>query len=330
MKKFILILLILTFLISTPALTIGLHVADNSDEYLLVENISDTFSTGTVASGGSVATISAGGVVHSLVIKLDGSLWAWGANYYGQLGDGTTTDRLTPVNIQPGTTWKAVSAHDWCTFAIQTDGSLWAWGANYNGQLGDGTRTDRHTPVQIQPGTTWQSITTSGMFHSLGIKTDGSLWAWGWNNYGQLGDETIRHSFTPTEIQPGTTWQSISAGRTHAVGMKTDGSLWVWGGNEYGQLGTDTNQMNSLIPVKIMDEVVAVSVGMHHTMVIKPDKSLWAWGRNDVGQLGDGTTINRNIPVKIADDVLAISVYNNQSTAIRTGGSLLAWGGVLY
>jgi hypothetical protein len=153
-----------------------------------------------------VAQVSAGGR-HTMAIKKDGSLWAWGWNYYGQLGDGTKTEKTTPVKIMDGVT--QVSAGDSHTMAIKKDGSLWAWGYNSSGQLGDGTTKEKATPVKVMDGVTQ----VAGDLHTMAIKNDGSLWAWGNNWNGVLGDgtaSTITHRTTPVKIMDGTSAPQVS------------------------------------------------------------------------------------------------------------------------
>ena len=172
----------------------------------------------------------------SLVILDGGSLWAWGRNWDGELGDGTTIDRHTPVHIMDDVV--AVSAGLRHTLAITTDGSLWAWGWNADGRLGDGTTTNRRTPVHIMDDVV---AVSAGWGHTLAITTDGSLWAWGWNEFGQLGDGTTIDRHTPVHIMDDVV--AVSAGgfpSSHALAITTDGSLWAWGGNYFGQLGDGT------------------------------------------------------------------------------------------
>ena len=145
------------------------------------------------------ATRLATGYYHTIALKSDGTLWAWGWNEYGQLGDGTTIDRNTPTRIGTDNRWYSVSAGVWHTIALKSDGTLWAWGANYSGQLGDGTWTNRNTPTQIGFDNKWVSV--SAGYHTIALKSDGTLWAWGWNWAGQLGDGTTTDRNTPTRIK---------------------------------------------------------------------------------------------------------------------------------
>jgi len=175
----------------------------------------------------------AGGASHSLAIKTDGSLWGWGWNGYGQLGDGTTDDRSTPVQALTGVA--AVAAGGSHTLAIKTDGSLWAWGNNEYGQLGDGTTTYRLTPVQVLSEV---AAVSGGWYHTLALKTDGSLWAWGRNYDGEVGDGTNDDRLTPVQVLTGVA--AVAAGGNHTLALKTDDSLWAWGYNRSGQLGDGT------------------------------------------------------------------------------------------
>jgi hypothetical protein len=196
------------------------------------------------------------------------SLWAWGYNYYNQLGDGTSTDKHTPLKIGTATDWASVAAGANHTLALKTDGTLWAWGSNSNGQLGDGTTMNRLLPVQVGNDTDWASV-VAGIAHTLAIKTDGSLWAWGNNSSGQLGDGTSTDRHTPLKIGTATDWTSVVAGYYHTLALKTDGTLWAWGANHYGQLGDGTTTIR-YIPVQVgspanLKKVVA---GGSHTLAL--------------------------------------------------------------
>jgi len=286
---------------------------------------------------GPVKAVSAGWH-HTIAIKVDGSLWAWGS---GQLGDGTTTNSITPIRIGTDTDWQTVFAGVSHTIAIKTDGSLWAWGS---GQLGDGTTTGSSTPVRIGTNTNWQAVSIGGYYtvainHTIAIKTDGSLWGWGSNWYNQLVDGIgIYHSSTPIQIGTDTNWQVVSAGNSHTIAIKMDGSLWAWGfdrgdggfnSNSYGQLGNGTTtELPSPVRIGTDNNWQTVSAGVYNTIAIKTDGSLWAWGKNNNGQLGDGTYTNRNTPVRIGTDTNweAVSAGDNHTIAIKTDGSLWAWG----
>jgi hypothetical protein len=173
------------------------------------------------------------GSYHTCAIDTNGSLWCWGDNWYGQLGDGTNVGKDVPVQVS-GTNWFSVSAGDGHTCGIKTDEILWCWGDNWYGQLGDGTNVGKNVPVEVS-GTNWVSVSAGGE-HTCGIKTNGTLWCWGRNNYGQLGDGTNVGKNAPVRVS-GTNWVSVSAGKYHTCGVKTDGTIWCWGRNNYGQLG---------------------------------------------------------------------------------------------
>ena len=267
----------------------------------------------------------------TLGIKSNGTLWAWGYNFYGQLGDGTTTNRNVPVQIGSATHWVSVSAGLEFSLAVSSDGKLWAWGRNNFGQLGDGTTTNRNVPIQIGNATNWVSL-SAGTAHTLAIKSDGTLWAWGYNFYGQLGDGANINQTVPTQIGSATNWVSVSAGAYHSLGITADSKLWAWGYNADGQLG-DASTNNQAVPsqitvIGITINWVSISAGGYHSLGISDNGKLWAWGRNDYGQLGDGTLFNRLRPTQITalTNWVSVSGGADHSLATTTDGKLRGWG----
>jgi len=283
----------------------------NSIKAHALADTSNQFSTSEVVEAGGRS---------SFRLDISGSLWAWGDNVGGQLGDGTITNKLAPVKVLDNV--KSFSGGDVHTLAIKTDGSLWAWGDNTYGQLGigDGTniRSNKITPIKVMENVVSVS---AGEYHTLAIKNDGSLWAWGYNGYGQLGDGTTIDKLTPVKVMDNVV--SVSAGYFHTLAIKTDGSLWAWGDN--GGLLGDGTTIEKLTPIKVMENVASVSAGTIHTVAIKSDGSLWTWGFNNHGQLGDGTTITKLTPIKVMENVVSVSA-SEHTLVIKTDGSLWAWG----
>ena len=299
---------------------------------------------------GAGMTIAAGS--HSLVIQPDGSLWAWGTNWFGQLGNGLVSDWDVP---NPNPIWimgdvVSVSASGNHSMAIRSDGSLWSWGINEFGEIGDGTFSgtgpqdiSHLSPTQIMNDVVEVSASAAhggNAGFTLAIRSDGSLWTWGWQQQSYVSNIFMQP--TPTRIMEDVI--AISAGSHHALAVQSDGSLWAWGDNRFGQLGDGTTSnhpspISHYNPLFIMSDVVAVSAGAHHSMAIRSDGSLWTWGANDQGQVGDGTLTRRDgdtweviennerlTPTWIMDDVISISAGHSFSMAIRSDGSLWAWG----
>jgi len=262
----------------------------------------------TFAGGTNWKQVSGGGSF-TVAIKTDGTLWTWGRNDSGQLGDNTAVDKPTPVTtFAGGTNWKQVACASSNTAAIKTDGTLWTWGYNTsgNGALGDNTTTTKSIPVTtFAGGTNWKQV-ACGYGHTAAIKTDGTLWTWGYNANGQLGDNTIVSRSTPvTTFAGGTNWKQVACGAYHTAAIKTDGTLWTWGSNfisfppAAGQLGDNTIVSRST-PVTTFaggTNWKQVSGGGNFTVAIKTDGTLWTWGYNNNGQLGVNDTNTRCTPV---------------------------------
>ena len=175
-----------------------------------------------IGSATNWSAISAGGA-NTIALKTDGTLWAWGDNTYGELGDGTNTTRNTPVQIGTSTNWAFINAANF-TVGIKSDGTLWAWGYNSNGELGDGTHTNKNAPEQIGSATNWKNVSVNGNNYggfNIAIKTDGTLWVWGYNGQGELGDGSYTNKNAPEQIGTDTTWSIASAGDSHIIALKT-------------------------------------------------------------------------------------------------------------
>jgi len=287
-----------------------------------------------VLGAGSTAPATSAGSTHSLALKGDGTVWAWGNNSHGRLGDGTTTDSPTPVQVMasadvPLTGVTAISALGAHSLALKSDGTVWAWGSNTHGQLGDGTTTDSPTPVQVSSLTGVTAVAT-GENHSLALKSDGTVWAWGNNANGRLGDGTTTDRLTPVQVSSLTGVSSITAGNYHSVALKSDGTVWAWGQNNDGQLGDGTTT-DRLTPVQVLTGATAIAAGNYHSVALKSDGTVWAWGYNGHGQLGDGTTENRLTPVQakgegILTGVSSVFAGGFRSFALKTDGTVWAWG----
>jgi alpha-tubulin suppressor-like RCC1 family protein len=268
-----------------------------------------------------------GGTDHTMAIKTDGTLWGWGSNLFGQLGDGTPTDQHSPEQIGTDTTWKYVSAGWYFTLAIKTDGTLWAWGKDTFGQLGNGTATSfgPKSPQQIGTDTNWSSV-SAGEFHTVAVKTDGTLWSWGYNAPGALGDGTTTDHHSPEHIGGGIDWLQVSAGDQYTIAIKQNHTLWAWGS---GYLGDGSLSNHQSTPEQIgTDSNWSQVAAANNTMAIRTDGTLWSWGSNVYGQLGNGTTTENVSPemVGTANNWATVAAGYTHTAAIKTDGTLWTWG----
>ena len=269
------------------------------------------------------------------LIKVDGTLWAWGVNQYGTLGLGDVLHRSSPVQVGTLATWSKVCM-GWfgqgASLGLKIDGTLWGWGNNARGGVGDGTVIPRSSPAQVGTLATWSQIAT-GLYHSLATKTDRTLWAWGRNDgkgSGALGLGDGAHRSSPVQVGTLAAWSQIMAGYAHSLALKTDGTLWMWGGNTHGQLGLgDAAYRSSPVQVGTLATWSSVLNGSgFHSFAIKNDGALWAWGRNDLGQLGLGNAIYRSSPVQVGTHNmwLKAGAGKTHSAALKTDGTLWVWG----
>jgi alpha-tubulin suppressor-like RCC1 family protein len=276
---------------------------------------------------------------HSLAIKSDGTLWAWGYNNQAQLGLNNRTSYSSPVQV-PGTTWNSVvAAKGSLSFATKTDGTLWSWGYNGQGQLGLNTNTRVSSPTQI-PGTwdTGDKKYSASSNAAAAIKADGTLWVWGRQYYGSLGlnqgSASETYSSSPAQI-PGTTWRYVNMGTSAMTAIKTDGTFWAWGTNSWGGLGQN-NRTHRSSPVQVPGTTWAVLGGTASsgTIATKTDGTIWSWGTDhSKGGLGQNNEIEYSSPVQIGSDTTWSTDVSDitrstegVSLAIKTDGTLWTWG----
>jgi uncharacterized repeat protein (TIGR01451 family) len=340
------------------------QLGDNSSLNRLLPTPAVT--TGVLASR-TVAALATG-TAHSLALCTDGTLAAWGSNTHGELGNNSSTDSLAPIAVRTlgtplaGRTVIAIAAGGNHNLALCSDGTLITWGLNYYGQLGDGTTTARPMAVAVHTaGTALDGKTViaiaAGTNHNLALCTDGTLAAWGYNFYGQLGNNAtaitapygsllpVKVSTSNTAIS-GKTIVSIATGERHSMALCSDGSIAAWGRNRNGQLGDDSTQ-DRKVPVMVVKSgtplsgktVTSIGAGAFHSMALCSDGTLATWGRNAEGQLGDGTLSDvdpygKTKPAAVTTvgtpllgrKVVSLIGGANHCLALCSDGTLTSWG----
>jgi len=264
---------------------------------------------------------------------------SWGDNSLGDLGDGTTVLLRTLYrDIAAGSDVVQVAAGRTHNLALRSDGTVTAWGLNDHGALGDGTTTDRSTPVQVSGLAGVMTQVVAGEEFSLALRSDGTVWAWGRNDHGQLGRGTISGGeIVPARVNVLNRVTKISAGRDFGLALRSDGIVFAWGGDRFGQLGNGATSYSPVsVPVKIagLSQVTGISAGWDSALATEASgisvvTSVWAWGNNDEGQLGDGTVTGHSTPERVTGlpvSIAGISAGGQFAEVLGTDGSVWGWG----
>ncbi|HXQ63077.1 MAG TPA: MBG domain-containing protein, partial [Acidimicrobiales bacterium] len=272
--------------------------------------------------GGATTTAVAAGGYHTLAIGSDGNLYAWGDNGFGQLGTGNTNSSSSPVvvTLPGGVHATEIAAGEYDSFAVGSDGRVYAWGDNSLAELGNGSTNGSTSPtaVSLPAGITFHGL-DAGEYSAFAIGSDGNLYAWGYNDKGQLGDGNKTTPTTPvtTSLPTGVKAAMVAAGFHFTLAVSTTGQLYSWGANEYGQLG-DGSMTDHVNPkaITLAAGVTATSIatGLYHSLAVGSNGRLYAWGYNADGELGDGTTTNREV-------TKAITLPGGASASAVSGGA---------
>jgi len=279
----------------------------------------------------------AAGRYSGYAVAADGTPWAWGYNAYGQLGDGTTTNRTYPVRINGLTQVAALAGGSVNGYALRQDGTVWAWGYNTYGQLGNGTTTNSRLPVQVSRLNRIIAITSGGQT-GYALRGDGTVWAWGYNDEGQVGDGTTINRSVPVQVSGLSNIRAIAGGQEDGYALSWDGTVRAWGENDHGQLGNGSTTA-SPVPVLVHNltgvTAIAASSEGNSGYALRRDGTAWAWGLGNTGQLGNGDDDGSLLPIPVStttglDGVIAISAGSFSGYALRWDGTVWAWGSNYY
>ncbi len=287
--------------------------------------------------GGSISTVSAGGW-HTLALDNTGNVWSWGRDNHGQLGNNSAfTDLSLPVAVANLTGITAIAAGGQHSLALDNTGKVWAWGYdNFYGQVGDDAAlVDQPMPVAVASITNITAI-AAGSGHSLALDNTGNVWAWGYDAWGQLGNDILGTTQPmPVAVASITGITAIAAGGQHSLALKNDGTVWAWGYDQYGQLGdnasygTASDSKYTPVPVAGLTGIIAISAGSNFSLALDNTGKVWSWGWDVVGELGnDVALVHQPLPVAVASitGIIAISAGSNHSLALDNAGKLWAWG----
>lgn len=284
-------------------------------------------------------TSIAAGAAQSFGFGDNGIVYAWGNNETGQLGNGTTSNALspTPMEVPAGISFTQIAAGYLHSLALDSNGELYAWGNNSSGELGNGSTDQSVVPTRVEtPSGVTFTQAAAGLFTSLALSTDGTIYAWGANDSGQLGNGTTDSSLVPTPIAApnGVTFTSLASGFSHSLALGNDGILYAWGSNIYGQLGDETT-VNALVPVPVKAPAgvsfVKLQASNFSSLAMGNDGTLYGWGNNSSGQLGNGSSIPSSHVPSAVDTPAGVaftdfSIGGTQSLALADNGTFYAWG----
>jgi alpha-tubulin suppressor-like RCC1 family protein len=270
---------------------------------------------------------------HTIGVRANGTAWATGSSGSGQLGDNSTVSKSSPVSVVGGfTDWTQLSAGSDHSLGIRANGTAWAWGSGGTGQQGTGNTTARSSPVSVVGGfTDWIQL-SAGAYHSLGVRSNGTAWAWGAGGTGRLGDGTTADKSSPVSVVGGyTDWVQLSAGQYHSLGVRANGTAWGWGNNVEGRLGNNGGGFTNS-PVSVVGgftDWVQVSGARAHSLGVRANGTAWAWGYGFFGALGDNTRVDKSSPVSVVGgftDWVQVSAGFQRSLGLRANGTAWAWG----
>jgi len=268
----------------------------------------------------------------SVATQSDGTLWTWGRGLGGQQGNNSSADKLTPGQVGASTDWaqnlNSVAAGYISRFAIKTTGTMWAWGSNSAGILGLNDTIARSSPVQIGAGTTWSQVISNGFRNTAAIKTDGTLWLWGFAYAGGLAQNDEIDKSSP--VQVGGSWLKASPGYRNGAGIKSDNTLWTWGNNIWGVLGLDINNPDRRSsPTQVAGSWIDIAMSNDHCLGIKTGGTLWSWGAAGYGRLGNNNyTTSRSSPGQVGalTTWAQVTCSRSFSGARRSDGTFFTWG----
>jgi alpha-tubulin suppressor-like RCC1 family protein len=307
----------------------------------------------------SIRQVDAGSGAHNVALACDSTVYAWGWNSQGQVGDNTNVDKNVPAHVLTGLQAHPsgflkgviqVTAGNESSYALMSDGRVMSWGRNVNGDLGDGTTTQRTTPVYVKINSTTQLTNVvqveGGDATGAALRVDGTVWMWGFNGNGQLGQNNTTSLSYATQVfmdaartLPLTNIISISSGDTHVLALAADGTLWTWGGNWAGQLGINNGGANSLLPAVVqlsatgpaISGVTSISAGNRHSIAVMNDGTLKTWGGTGggpayLGQTGTGAGTSYPTTVPGLSNIVEASDGDNWTFAVNNTGTIYAFG----